>query len=191
MTSWVYSWRFCMRWAYPPGGWAYPPRGWGPPSRDWPIHLSALTSRVGRIVPPLLAVMATSVPGHAPRSHCAPVWYGCCTSIKTGEGALPPPPGVVQQCERPCGLPTPMAVSPASSARIPAPHSWKPSVQLSFCERVRENLRNFSMEEKRLALAARNITVVWHPEKDPEITGSIPLGIGHSTPGCAANLARH
>src|SRR5262249_21882211 len=87
---------------------------------------------VGRTVPPLLAVKAASAPGHALRSHCAPVWYGCCTSIKTGEGALPPPPGVVQQCERPCGLPIPTAVSSASSSRIPAHHSRKPSVQLSL-----------------------------------------------------------
>jgi hypothetical protein len=62
---------------------------------------------------------------------------------------------------------------------------------ITCCERVRENLRDFSMKEKQLALAARNITVVWHPEKDPDITGSIPIGIEHSTPGCAAGLAQH
>jgi hypothetical protein len=62
---------------------------------------------------------------------------------------------------------------------------------ITYCERVCENLRDFSMKEKQLALEALNITVVWHPEKDPDITGSIPIGIAYSTPGCAAGLARH
>jgi hypothetical protein len=62
---------------------------------------------------------------------------------------------------------------------------------ITYCERVRENLRDFSMAEKQLALEALNITVVWHPEKAPEIKGSIPIGIAYSTPGCAAGLARH
>ena len=38
---------------------------------------------------------------------------------------------------------------------------------------------------------ALNISVVWHPDNPLEIQGSIPFGIGHSTPGCAASLARH
>jgi len=38
------------------------------------------------------------------------------------------------------------------------------------------------MEEKRLALEALNITVVWHPEKAPDITGSIPMEIATNAP---------
>ena len=36
---------------------------------------------------------------------------------------------------------------------------------ITYCRRVRENLRDFSMQEKHLALEALNITVVWHPDK--------------------------
>jgi hypothetical protein len=47
------------------------------------------------------------------------------------------------------------------------------------------------MEEKQRALEALNISVVWHPDNSLEIQDSIPIGIGHSTLGCAASLARH
>ena len=62
---------------------------------------------------------------------------------------------------------------------------------ITYCERVRENLRDFSMQEKYLALEAFNISVLWHPDKPLEIQGSIPIDLGHSTPGYAAGLARH
>ena len=61
----------------------------------------------------------------------------------------------------------------------------------AYCTRVRENLRSFSMEEKHLALDARNITVIWHPDKPLEMRGSMPVGVGYSMPVCAASLARH
>ena len=62
---------------------------------------------------------------------------------------------------------------------------------VDYCVHVRENLSGFSMEEKRLALTALNITVYWHPDAPLEIHGSIPVDFGYSTPGCAASLVRH
>jgi site-specific DNA recombinase len=62
---------------------------------------------------------------------------------------------------------------------------------ITYCERVRANLRDFSLKEKCLAMEALNISVIWHPHKPLEIRGSIPVSIVHSTPGCAASLARH
>jgi hypothetical protein len=62
---------------------------------------------------------------------------------------------------------------------------------IAYWARVRENLRGFSMEEKRLALSALNITVHWHPDAPMEIRRSIPVEIAYSTPACAASLARH
>jgi len=61
----------------------------------------------------------------------------------------------------------------------------------TYCARVRENLGDFSMEEQRLAMDALNISVVWHPDKPLKMRGSIPVGVGYSTPGCAAILPRH
>jgi hypothetical protein len=49
---------------------------------------------------------------------------------------------------------------------------------ITYCERVRANLGDFSMVEKQRALEALNISVVWHPNKPMEIRGSIPVGIG-------------
>jgi hypothetical protein len=62
---------------------------------------------------------------------------------------------------------------------------------VEYCARVRENLSGFSMEEKRLALSALDITVYWHPDTPLEIHGSIPVDFGYSTPGYAASLVRH
>jgi hypothetical protein len=57
---------------------------------------------------------------------------------------------------------------------------------VDYCARVRENLkRGFSMEEKRLALSALNITVYWYPDGPLEIHGSIPIDFAYSTSGCA------
>jgi hypothetical protein len=42
---------------------------------------------------------------------------------------------------------------------------------VEYCHCVRNNLRQFSTEEKRVALDALNISVAWHPEKPLEIRG--------------------
>jgi hypothetical protein len=42
---------------------------------------------------------------------------------------------------------------------------------------VKKNLNSFDLAEKRLALAALNITVTWHPDKPLDIQGSIPVTI--------------
>ena len=48
---------------------------------------------------------------------------------------------------------------------------------VDYCTRVRSELQRFTIEEKRRALEALNITVVWHLEEPPEIRGSIPVHI--------------
>jgi len=44
---------------------------------------------------------------------------------------------------------------------------------MDYCVRVRQEVQHFTPEEKRRALEALNITVVWHPNKPLEIQGSI------------------
>lgn len=46
---------------------------------------------------------------------------------------------------------------------------------VDYCRRVRANLRDFTLDEKHRALEALGVAVVWHPDREPEITGSIPL----------------
>jgi hypothetical protein len=46
---------------------------------------------------------------------------------------------------------------------------------VEYCQRVREILHQFDFPEKRLALDALNIRVVWHPEKPLDIQGAIPV----------------
>jgi site-specific DNA recombinase len=46
-----------------------------------------------------------------------------------------------------------------------------------YCARVQSALQHFTMEEKRRALEALDITVTWHPEQPLKITGSIPVEI--------------
>ena len=46
-----------------------------------------------------------------------------------------------------------------------------------YCARIAANLHTFALEEKHVALAALNIQVTWHPERDLAITGSIPVYI--------------
>jgi site-specific DNA recombinase len=48
---------------------------------------------------------------------------------------------------------------------------------MDYCARVRSGLQHPTIEEKRRALEALNITVVWHPEKPLQIKGSIPVRI--------------
>jgi len=52
---------------------------------------------------------------------------------------------------------------------------------MKYCARVRSQLQHFTLEEKRLAIEALNITVTWHPEKPPEIRDSISVTIVSST----------
>lgn len=44
---------------------------------------------------------------------------------------------------------------------------------VAYCERVRENLKSFSFEEKRIALEALDIRVTWTPGQPLEIRGNI------------------
>src|SRR5438876_947856 len=44
---------------------------------------------------------------------------------------------------------------------------------MDYCEGVRQELHAFSLEEKRRALDALDITVAWHPDKPPDIHGSM------------------
>ncbi len=52
---------------------------------------------------------------------------------------------------------------------------------MEYCARVRSQLQHFTLEEKRLALEALNITVTWHPEHPLAIQGSIPVDIVSNT----------
>jgi len=61
---------------------------------------------------------------------------------------------------------------------------------VEYCQSVWNTLRQFSAEEKRLALEALNISVVWHPDKPLEIRGSIPVDIASNTSGCIASGLR-
>lgn len=51
-----------------------------------------------------------------------------------------------------------------------------------YCRRVARNLHRFDLAEKRTALEALHITVVWHPDNPLEIRGSIPVAIATNTP---------
>jgi site-specific DNA recombinase len=53
----------------------------------------------------------------------------------------------------------------------------KATALTDYCQRVCANLKRFDTAEKRLALDALHIGVVWHPDKPLDITGSIPLDI--------------
>jgi len=55
---------------------------------------------------------------------------------------------------------------------------------MEYCARVRSQLQHFTLEEKRRAMDALNITVIWHPEKPPEIHGSLPVEIITNAPRC-------
>lgn len=51
-----------------------------------------------------------------------------------------------------------------------------------YCQRVCENLHRLDNTEKRLALDALSITVVWHHDKPLEIQGNIPVAIASDAP---------
>jgi site-specific DNA recombinase len=54
---------------------------------------------------------------------------------------------------------------------------------VEYCVRVRQELQHFTLEEKRLALDALNITVTWHPDwPTPKIEGGIDMDIINNAP---------
>jgi len=53
---------------------------------------------------------------------------------------------------------------------------------MDYCTLVRAQLQHFTLEEKRQALKALNITVIWHPGKPLKIHGSIPVTIPTNAP---------
>ena len=53
---------------------------------------------------------------------------------------------------------------------------------MDYCARVRSALQHFTLEEKQRAMEALNIAVVWHPDKAPDIHGSISMSIASNTP---------
>jgi hypothetical protein len=55
---------------------------------------------------------------------------------------------------------------------------------VDYCQRVQANLTRFDNAEKRLALEALNITVIWHHDKLLEIHGSVPVSIASYAPRC-------
>jgi len=52
---------------------------------------------------------------------------------------------------------------------------------MDYCARVRQELPPYTMEEKRRALEALNITATWRPGELPEIKGSILIAIAVNT----------
>ena len=52
--------------------------------------------------------------------------------------------------------------------------------------RVRSQSQRFDLAEKRRALDALNITVLWYPDKPPDIHGSIPMRIVTNAVACTA-----
>ena len=58
-----------------------------------------------------------------------------------------------------------------------------------YCKRVAAVLEAFSMEEKRVALHALGITVVWHHDKPLAIQGSIPVAVASDAPCCRPRRA--
>ena len=46
---------------------------------------------------------------------------------------------------------------------------------MGYCARVRSELQTFTIDEKRRVLEMLGITVVWHPDRKPEIHGSISV----------------
>jgi site-specific DNA recombinase len=54
---------------------------------------------------------------------------------------------------------------------------------MEYCARVRQELQDFTLEEKQRALEALDITVIWHPDwPKPKIEGSLKMDIATSTP---------
>jgi site-specific DNA recombinase len=60
---------------------------------------------------------------------------------------------------------------------------------VAYCQRVCRNLQRLDYAEKRLALDALNIRVVWHHNKPLEMHGSIPVAIASDAPCCTPKRA--
>jgi DNA repair ATPase RecN len=60
---------------------------------------------------------------------------------------------------------------------------------VEYCQRVQANLAQFDNAEKRVAMEALNITVIWHREKPLEITGRIPVAVASDAPCCTPRRA--
>jgi hypothetical protein len=52
-----------------------------------------------------------------------------------------------------------------------------------YCTQVRAQLRDFTMEEKGLAIEALDIRAVWTPGEDLAITGAVPIMIASGSSG--------
>jgi hypothetical protein len=50
-----------------------------------------------------------------------------------------------------------------------------------YCHRVEVNLSRFDMTEKKRALEALSLTVIWYPDRPIKITGSIPISLDYPT----------
>jgi DNA invertase Pin-like site-specific DNA recombinase len=61
------------------------------------------------------------------------------------------------------------------------------AILTDYCQRVAQNLRVFDLAEKRLALGALNIRVIWYPDQPLEIQGSIPIAIASNAPHCVSS----
>jgi Skp family chaperone for outer membrane proteins len=57
---------------------------------------------------------------------------------------------------------------------------------MTYCQRVAENLTNFGFADKRRAIEALGITVVWSREKPLAINGSIPVAIEDYSTCCSS-----
>ena len=55
---------------------------------------------------------------------------------------------------------------------------------VEYCQRVYRSLQRLDYAEKRLALDALDITVIWHHNKTFEVHGSIPVSIASDAPCC-------
>ncbi len=53
---------------------------------------------------------------------------------------------------------------------------------IEYCARVQSELQHFTLDEKRRALEVLDLTVIWHPDKPPEMYGSIPVTIVSNVP---------
>jgi site-specific DNA recombinase len=50
-----------------------------------------------------------------------------------------------------------------------------------YCARVRSNLKDFTIQEKRVALEALDVRAVWHPDRPLDLSGGIEVDIVSST----------
>ena len=63
----------------------------------------------------------------------------------------------------------------AAEQRITEQTEIETQFLIDDCTRVRQALQHCTPEDKRRAIAALNITVVWHPNKPLAVQGNIPI----------------